>query len=420
MMTMSEEYRFRDIIAPAFYGAHRDLKHGRHSEYWFKGGRGSAKSSFVSAEIVKGMIDDPLANAIIYRRVGNTIKDSVYAQMIWAIDMMGLSAWFEYRKSPFEIIYKPTGQRILFRGADDPMKSKSIKLTKGYFKYCWFEELSEFRCMDDARTILQSVFRGVNKAFTFYSYNPPKTASAWVNKEALEPPKERFVHSSTYLDVPKEWLGEKFIGQAESLKETNELAYRNEYLGDVTGTGGNVFENVKVRPIPKEELDTLQWFYQGIDWGWFPDPFAWNRCAYDSRKRILYVVDEYHANKKSNLEVYGEIKSKLNPDESLIADSAEPKSIGDFRDYGAYWIRGANKGVVGTSGSVAYSTKWLASLKEIVIDENKCPETAKEFLAYEYERNSAGEFINGFVDKNNHHIDCLRYSTSPIWRRQGE
>ena len=196
--------RLSACIAPAFHALHRDVRARRHREYWLKGGRGSTKSSFISLVIVRGLLADPNANAIIYRKVGNTIKDSVYSQMLWAIDQLQLAPWFQAKVSPFELIYKPTGQRVLFRGADDPLKSKSIKLQHGYFRYLWFEELSEFRGMEDIRTIKQSVFRGVDRGVTLYSYNPPKSAQNWVNTEALKSVTGRLVHHSTYLNIPKE------------------------------------------------------------------------------------------------------------------------------------------------------------------------------------------------------------------------
>ncbi|MBR6982122.1 MAG: PBSX family phage terminase large subunit [Ruminococcus sp.] len=412
---MANEVNVYDLIAPSFWDVYDDLQAGTHIEYWEKGGRGSCKSSFISIAIIVGMLQDRLANAIVYRQVGNTLKDSVYAQMIWAIGMLGIESICKFRSSPYEIIFKPTGQRILFRGADDPKKSKSIKLTKGYFKYLWFEELAEFPSMESIRTIKQSIMRGADEAYTLYSYNPPRSAQSWVNDEGLKDVPTRLVHSTTYLDVPKSWLGQVFIAEAEALKQANPMAYRNEYMGEITGNGGSVFENVVVRDIPKEEMDTLQWFYQGIDWGWFPDPFQWVRVAYDAKKRILYIVDEYRANKLGNKATFDAVRDRLNPNESLIADSAEPKSIGDWREYGAYWIRAVMKG----PGSVAYSMKWLASLSQIVI-ETHCRFSAKEFLSYEYERNKDGQFVNGYPDANNHAIDAVRYAMYVAWRRQGE
>lgn len=403
-------------MAHGFWDLYDDVKRGGHDEYMLKGGRGSTKSSFISIAIIRGLLADPLANAIIYRRVANTLKNSVYEQMLWAIETLGLNAYFRNRQSPLEIEYRPTGQRIMFRGTDDPMKSKSMKLKKGYFKYLWFEELAEFRAMEDIRVIKQSILRGVEKACTFYSYNPPKSAQSWVNGEALKSVPRRLTHTSTYLDVPREWLGQAFIDEAESLRESNFTAYRNEYMGEVTGSGGSVFENVVTRPITDAEIKTFGWFYQGIDWGWYPDPFQWIRCAYDGRSRMLYIIDEYRTVKTGNDKAYKDIKDRLSPGEHLTADSAEPKSIADFRSYGAGWIRAAEKG----PGSVEYSTKWLASLRGIVIDPQRCPAASKEFVEYEYERNSAGEFVNGYVDANNHAIDAVRYAMSPVWKRRGE
>lgn len=412
---MQETINVYDLIARPFWDVYDDMKKEQHSEYWLKGGRGSTKSSFLSIAIIIGMLKDKDANAIVYRKVSNTLRDSVYAQMIWACYALGIQTIVKGRVGPYEIVFVPTGQRIMFRGADDPMKSKSIKLTKGYFKYLWFEELAEFSGMEAIRTIKQSILRGVNKACTLYSYNPPKSAQSWVNEEILVENPSRYIHSSTYLDVPPAWLGEAFIHEAEMLKQTNENAYRNEYMGEVTGNGGSVFENVTVRNIEEDEMRQMQYFYQGIDWGWFPDPFQWVRCSYDSRKRILYILDEYRANKSGNLETYRAVKGKITPNESLIADSAEPKSISDYREYGAYWIHGVVKG----PGSVDYSMKWLASLSKIVISQ-KCQHTAKEFLQYEYVQNKDGLYVNGYPDANNHSIDAVRYAMFPVWRRKGE
>ena len=394
---MAAEINVYQLIAPKFWDIYDDMQRGDHAEYMEKGGRGSTKSSRISISIVMGMLQDPLANAIIYRQVANTIKDSVYAQMLWAVDQLGIDSICKLRQSPFEIIFKPTGQKIMFRGADDPRKSKSIKLTKGYFKYLWFEELAEFTSMEDVRTIKQSVLRSTDTACTIYSYNPPKSTHSWVNEEALLNVPGRLVVSSTYLDVPPDWLGKIFIREAEILKATNERAYRNEYLGEVTGNGGNVFENVTVRSISADEIKTLSYFYQGVDWGWFPDPFQWVRIAFDHKKRKLYILDEYRTNLSGNRETFDAIKDRLSPDEPLTADNSENKSIADFKSYGAFWMHAVIKG----PGSVDYSMKWLASLSEIIID-SKCKFSAKEFVGYEYLRNKDGQFVKGYVDADNH------------------
>lgn len=419
--TAAREIDLNAQMAETFVPVADDLFAMRHSEYWLYGGRASTKSSAASLMIVGGLLQDRDASAIVYRRYGNTLKDSVYSQLVWAIDRLELTDYFKFRTNPLEITCKPTGQRIMFRGMDDPMKSKSIKLERGYFKFLWVEELAELRGLQDVRTVRQSVFRGVDRAVTIFSYNPPRSANAWVNAEVLKPDHpERLLHRSTYLDVPEEWLKGAFLEEAESLKHTNPLAYRNEYLGEVTGNGGNVFENVSLRQITDEEISGFEWFYQGVDWGYFPDPFVWIRMSYSAKTRTLYIIDEYSGNRLSNREAFDAVCAKLTYNEPLTADSAEPKSIADWREYGASWTRPANKAAVGSTGSVAYSMKWLASLREIVIDPARAPLSAREFTAYEYERNAAGEFVSGYADANNHAIDAVRYATSVIWRRRGE
>ena len=407
------------IIASAFRDVSRDVRDMRHAEYMLCGGRGSTKSSFISIMIVLGLLLDADANAIVYRRVGNTLKDSVYAQIVWAIGMLQRDGEFICRKSPMEIIRPATGQRILFRGADDPMKSKSIKLTKGYFKYLWFEELTEFRGMEDIRSIKQSVLRGGERTVTFYSYTPPRSAQNWVNREVLLPRADRLVHKSTYLDVigeHREWLGESFISEAEAVRETNERAYRNEYMGEVTGTGGTVFDNLVLREIGADEIGGFGMVYAGLDFGWFPDPLHFVRCAYDPARRRLWVFDEYRTVKTSNADAYRILtdQKQLSADEEVIADSAEMKSVNDMRSYGMRCIA-ATKG----PGSVRASMRWLQALNEIVIDPERCPEAAQEFSQYEYERTRDGEFVDAYPDANNHAIDAVRYALNRVWLRAG-
>lgn len=405
-----------DLIAPPFYSVHHDLKAGRHAEYWLKGGRGSTKSSFASVEIIIGMIADPDANAIVYRKIADTLRESVYAQMLWAIDKLGVRQYFRAKVAPMEIIYIPTGQRIMFRGADDPGKSKSIKLREGYFKYLWFEELTEFAGADDLRTIKASIIRGGGKAYTLCSYNPPISQRNWVNTESLVARADRMVHQSCYTDVPRDWLGSAFISEAEALRDTNDKAYRHMYLGEVTGTGGAVFENVITREVTDAEIQTFGATYAGLDFGWYPDPLHFVRCAYFPAQKRLVIYDEYRALKQSNYDAFRHLVTEkhLTPAEEVIADSAEPKSIGDMREYGMNCI-GATKG----PGTVAMSMKWLQSLREIVIDPARCPYAAKEFLEYEYERDRKNEVLAAYPDKENHGIDAVRMALNRIWLTRG-
>lgn len=413
---MTEDIRLSELIAPAYRELHAELRRFAHREVWLKGGRGSGKSSFIAMEILLGLLRDPEANAIVYRRVAATLRESVYGQMIWALERLGLGGRAVLRKAPLQIDL-PEGQRILFRGADDPMKSKSLKLPRGRFAYLWFEELAEFGGLEDIRQIQASVIRGAGPAVTLMSYNPPRSRRSWVNEEAERSCPGRRVHASTYLDLPAAWLGEGFLTAAEELKRNDERAFRHMYLGEPTGDGGAVFENLTLRPVSDREIDALGQAWCGLDWGWFPDPAHFARCGWEPARRRLTVYGELRALRTPNDELCRRLLASgcLRPGEEVIADSAEQKSIADLRAYGLNCV-GATKG----PGSVRAGVKWLQSLSEIVIDPARCPETAREFSAYEYERDRSGQPVDALLDRDNHAIDAVRYAMNRVWLRAGE
>lgn len=403
------------LISPAFYEAHHKVQDGEINELVLKGGRGSLKSSFVSLELLQLILKYPNCHAAVFRKVGNTLRTSVYTQCCWAISEMGVSKKFRCTVSPMEITYLPTGQKIYFFGLDDPGKVKSIKVPFGYIGIAWFEELDQFSGEDEIRKVEQSLFRGGSFSFSFKSFNPPPMARNWANRYVLEQKVGKFIHHSTYLTAPPEWLGMRFLTDAEHLKATKPTAYANEYLGEVVGSGSAVFENLKIEPIPDEMRNAFDRRLYGVDWGYYPDPWAFNGMQYDHARRILYVFDEATAKRKSNFDTAQIIKDHGVTGADLItADCAEPKSIGDYNAFGLL-CRGAAKG----PGSVEYSYKWLQGLDCIWIDQNRCPDTAKEFSEYEYERDKTGRVISGYPDLENHHIDAVRYGTEDIWKRRG-
>lgn len=407
--------KLSSLIGPAFYDTARDVFDHGHTHYDLSGGRGSLKSSFVSVVVPLLLISNPNTHALVLRKVGNTIRDSVYSQYMWAIGELGMAHLWTARRTPMELIYKPTGQKIMFRGADDPMKIKSIKVPFGYIAVTHFEEKDQFAGRQEIRTILQSTMRGGSKFWNFESYNPPISRDNWANKDTLEDRADRLCHKSSYLDAPPEWLGEQFLSEAEYLKETNERAYLHEYLGEATGTGSEVFENLEAREITDEEISHFDRVLHGLDWGYYPDPWAYNGVHYDAARQTLYIFDELTRWKLGNSETAQLLKDHgLTRDDRITADSAEPKSVADYNKMGLRCL-GAEKG----PGSVDYSMKWLQSLKAIVIDPRRCPDTWDEFSSYEYERNKDGEIISGYPDVNNHHIDAVRYSTEHIWKRPG-
>lgn len=404
-------------IAPPFLKVYHEIINHDYLEYLFPGGRGSTKSSFISLVVIDLIMENPKINALVMRQVANTLRGSVYNQLLWAIDHLGLTKHFRATSSPAEITRIETGQKIFFRGADEPGKIKSIKVPSGYIGILWFEELDQFYGPEAIRKIEQSAIRGGDIAWIFKSFNPPKSAVNWANKYCTIPKANRTIHRSDYREVPKAWLGVPFLEEAEFLKEINPLAYENEYLGVANGQGGNVFDNVIIEEISDEFIQNVDRALHGVDWGFYPDPYAYNQCFYNSANLTLYIYDELRVNKKTNRQT-GEYLlniDRIKNGDLVTCDSAEPKSVEDYRTYGIK-ARGADKG----PGSIDYSMKWLQSLKAIIIDPKRCPHTTQEFLEYEYERDKEGNVISGYPDVNNHHIDAVRYATNSIWKKRGQ
>ena len=412
------QVRLKQIIPAVFWPVHRAISAGTVQEVVAKGGRGSGKSSYVSLELVYRLLRTPDCHAVVLRKVAGTLRNSVYNQILWAIQTLGCAAYFRCTVSPMECTYLPTGQKILFFGLDDAGKLKSLKLPFGAVGLCWFEELDQFDGAEEVRNVEQSLLRGGGYSLTFKSFNPPAMARNWANRYALQPRDSKLVHHSTYRDLPRAWLGERFWADAEHLKAVNPDAYRHEYGGEVVGSGAAVFANLTLRTVTDAELEAFDRLYHGVDWGWYPDPWAYNAVYYDAARRTLVIFDELTRTRTPNRDTARLLLERgVGGDEGgpLTADAAEPKSCADYRAAGLP-CRAAQKG----PGSVRESMKWLQGLASIVIDPARCPATAAEFAEYEYERDPrTGEVLPGYPDVNNHHIDAVRYAVECIWRRRG-
>lgn len=400
------------VLAKSFVDVSRMITAREYSEYVFKGGRLATKSSFIALKIIEIVKQNPTFHALAVRPYENTLRDSVYAQFMWAISELGDTHNWKLTTSPMQCEYLPTGQRIYLRGADDPGKIKSIKPPFGHIAVLWFEELDQFRGEEQIRDVTQSAIRGGDVGYVFKSFNPPRSRSSWANRYVLNKKPNLYVHHSTYLDVPREWIGSFALDEADLLKEANPKAYLHEYMGEPVGDGSNVFENITLRALSDDEVETFDRRYYGQDWGWFPDPNVFEAMNYDANRRILYLFGEISGNKTTNEQWAERISAYKN--ELITADSAEMKSIGDFKSYG-FMMSPAVKG----PGSVEYSMKWLAGLKEIVIDPKRAPLAAKEFMNYEYDKTKDGEVISSYPDRDNHSIDAVRYALERVWRRSG-
>ena len=406
LLDVDDIVSFREVKVEKVY----DLSVRDNHNYILSIGKGvivhnSTKSSFISVEIILAIIKNPEINVVVFRRYENEIRDSVFGQLTWAINKLGVEGSFKFQVSPFKIIYVPTGQQIIFKGADNPLKIKSINLGKGYIGIGWWEECDQFGGMEEIRNILQSIFRGTNeKQIALFSYNPPKSARSWVNAETRVEKSGRFVHYSDYRSVPPEWLGTTFLTNAEHLKRTNFTAYEHEYLGKEVGTGLEVFNNVTLRPITDGEIAGFDNYYQGLDFGFAADPLAFIQMHFDKYNRRLYLFFEISGTGIKN-SVFVEKLTEEQKTDLTMADKAEPKSITELKeDYGMN-IMGAEKG----PGSIEHGIKWLQDLNEIIIDPERCPLAGKEFINYALKMNREGEVISKYPDKENHVIDSARY-----------
>lgn len=415
-------------IANVYYGLHEDLKRGEHSIFNLPGGRGSAKSSFASLEIVDGIMQDPTGqtNAIVFRLYGNTLRDSVFSQISWAIDTLDVGHLWEPKLTPMQFTYKPTGATVYFRGLDDAQKLKSIKPAKGTFRYVWFEEFSELPGPNFLRSVMQSVMRGQGKnSIVFRTFNPPISSNNWANKFIQEPDKRAVTLLTNYTQIPEAWLGDDFLFEAERLKELNPTAFEHEYMGKPVGAGGEVFPGIEVRTIVDAEIEQMEYFYNGLDFGFAVDPACFMRVSYDRKHDTVYLLDEIYKKHCSNKQMADSIKEKKYdltgalgygyvPERAIVTcDCAEPKSISDLQ---AERIKAV--ACKKFPGCVEYRVKWLQHRK-IVIDPARTPEAFREFTEYEYETDKDGNFLSVLPDRNNHSIDSVAYALDRVIYTKG-
>ena len=405
------------MLGRSFVDIHRDIHDHKYTDYAFKGGRGSLKSSTISLEIPKLMMSCDDYNAVVLRKVGKTLRNSALSQLWWAICALGLDGEFTKTVSPMEITRKSTGQRIFLLGLDDQEKVRSLKPQRGYVAIQWFEEYHQFT-PEEVRSAKQSLSRGGDVYWRFYSWNPPRSKSSWVNEWVTTDEPGRIVHESCYLDAPREWLGEQFFADAEALKAINEDAYRHEYLGEAIGTDGDVFTNVVLREITDDEIAEMAYIRCGTDWGYKPDPWVFGRVGYDSKTKTVYILDELYGTTLSDEQTAAKVKQLLSepdangnpifnqraPYNRVYCDSAEPKSVASWRTLGINALA-----VKKWPGSVEAGIKGLQTRAAIVIDPRRAPLSATEFVQYQYEDDGAGG-LKAYADKDNHSIDKARYA----------
>ena len=429
---VGEQLDIRPHIAEVYHGLHEDINNGRYMFVNLPGGRGSGKSSYISLEIINQLMKDKtgMSNCLIVRKWAVTLRGSVFNQIQWAIDTLGVSDRWTSTLNPMEFKYE-TGQVVRFSGLDDPGKLKSLKPTRGYFRFLWLEEFSEITGEPELRNLQQSALRGGDVFTVFRSFNPPISSVNWANQYISRPDERSVTIRTTYHDIPVDWLGQAFIDEAERLKLINEKAYQNEYEGLAVGNGSEVFPNLEIRSIDDDEYQRQEYIYSGIDFGFAADPAVFLRVSYDRKTDTIIFLDEIYKRGLSNKGLYdlivdqgrerggnrSEYVSLFNEyvpvKEKIICDCAEPKSIADLRGLGLNVIPCHKE-----PGCVEYRVRWLQH-RRIVIDPKRTPNAAREFQNYCYETDKrTGEIRSSLPDKDNHTIDAAAYALDRlIYRR---
>ena len=402
--------KMSELLAAKFYDVWRASKSKDILNVVCSGGRGSGKSSNVAHIITQLLMRYPV-NAVGIRKIDNTLEQSVYEQMKWAIEEQKVTHLFKFNKSPLRITFLPRGNYMVFRGAQYPERIKSLKDSRFPFAIAWVEELAEFRTEEEVTTITNSLLRGeldegLQYKF-FFTYNPPKRKQSWVNKKygTQFVSGNTFVHHSTYLDNP--FIAKEFIKEAEETKKKNEMKYRWEYMGEAIGSGITPFNNLEFREITDEEAANFDNIRNGLDFGYATDPLAFVRWHYDKKHNGIYAIDEFYGQKISNRQAANWIKSRGYQSDRIAADSAEPKSIAELHgDYNLPNVYGVKKG----PDSVEFGERWLDDLDFICIDPKRTPNIAREFESIDYQVDRDGNPKPRLEDKDNHAIDATRYA----------
>nr|DAZ37510.1 MAG TPA: terminase large subunit [Caudoviricetes sp.] len=358
-----------------------------------KGGRGSIKSNFWGNLAYETIRQDPQAHVVYTRRFKVDLRSSVYNQfMKTVIRYQDLDNW-DFKQSPMCAVYKPTGQMVMFAGADKPISLKSFNVPFGYVKMLIHEECDEMAGVEQMDNIEDTFLRADTPALDIKIFNPPKSKNNFMNEyteECKNKPQTRICHSY-YYNVPVKWLGKRFFERAEWFRIHKPLYYKNNYLGEVTGTGGGIFDNLEIRKISDEELMTFDTVNHGLDFG-YTHPQVFSQNYYDYETDTLYIFGEVYSKKCKNSTFARKIKKFMNVE--IICDSARPDGIAEMQDWGFNAI-GAKKRW-GSGKGRDYCWEWLQRCNKIVIDPERCPNTEKEFTKAEHEQLPDGSFSDAY------------------------
>lgn len=376
-----------------------------------KGGRGSIKSNFWAAIVEETIYNDEQAHCVFTRRYKTDLRGSVYNQFMKTVIRHGRIDDWEFTTSPMRAVYKKTGQQVLFVGADKPISLKSYNVTFGYVKMLLHEEADEMAGVAQMDNIEDTFLRSDTPALDVKIFNPPQSANNFMNayvEEKRNDPSTYIAHSY-YYNVPQKWLGKRFFERAEWFKQYKPRYYQNNYLGEVTGTGGVIFDNVETRKLTDEFIQELPYFYYGLDFG-YEHPQVFIKAYYDSDTDILYPVEEVYSRRCKNSTFARKISKYKNVE--ILADSARPDNIKEMQDWG-FDIIGAKKRW-GANNGRDYCWEWLRQCNKIVVDPERTPHLYKELTTLEFEQLKDGTFSSEYPRLNEDCIMALIYGLNRV------
>ena len=380
--------------------------HGRYLVN--KGSRASKKSKTHALRFIYNMMKYPGANLLVVRKTYRTLKDSCFTELKWAVHRFGVDAWWDFKESPLEATYKPTGQKIYFRGLDDPLKVTSVTVDVGALCWMWIEEAYEVMNEDDFNILDESIRGEVPEGLwkqIVLTFNP-WNEHHWIKKRFFDAEPDPDILPVTTNYLCNEWLDDADIRVFETMKKNNPRRYQVAGLGNWGIVDGLIYENWKEQEFKKDDVLKIPGIKSafGLDFGYTNDPSAFFAGFVDIQNKKLYVWDEFYEKGLSNKKIFEKITSMGYAKERITADSAEPKSIDELKTLGVRRIDGAKKG----KDSIANGIQWIQDL-EIIIHP-RCVNFLTEISNYTWDEDKFGKKLNVPIDDFNHMMDAMRYA----------
>lgn len=398
-----------------------------YSEFWkskhrylvVKGSRGSKKSTTAALKIVYNMMKYPLANTLVVRRWDVLNRQSTFQQLLWAVQRLHVQHLWDWSYSPLSLTYRPSGNRIIFRGLDDVHSITSITFAKGVLAFVWLEEAYQVESEETFNKLDLSI-RGVLPAGTdmfkqvIITFNP-WNAGHWLKARFFdEPDSDTLALTTTYLC--NEWLGSDDIALFENMRKRNPRRYAVEGLGEWGRTTGLVYDNWTVQGFDRDQMlresdgrgGNRYRLVCGLDFGFSVDPTAFVAVLVDDQARVLYVVDEIYEKRLTNADIVRRVQSLGYGDYPVVADCADPRTINELNMLGLSRVRPSRKGADSIRAGISILQDW-----DIVVHP-RCVNTVKEFSNYTWDTDRFGNTTGKPVDKYNHAMDALRYATQTL------